>query len=70
MTQVASLAGHSQRVLYLSLSPNGEDIVTGGGDETLRIWNVFSKPKVRPQKVSAQFIQWEKIFSSGSHFLR
>jgi WD40 repeat protein len=65
-TQVARLAGHSQRVLYLSVSPNGKEIVTGGGDETLQLWNVFSKPKARPQKVSALFIQWEKV----SHFLR
>lgn len=41
--QVAKLTGHSYRVLYLALSPDGEAIVTGAGDETLRFWNVFSK---------------------------
>lgn len=33
------------------MSPDGEAIVTGAGDETLRFWNVFSKTrstKVRP----------------------
>ena len=25
------------------MSPDGESIVTGAGDETLRFWNVFSK---------------------------
>lgn len=30
------------------MSPDGESIVTGAGDETLRFWNVFSK--VRTQK--------------------
>lgn len=25
------------------MSPDGEAIVTGAGDETLRFWNVFSK---------------------------
>lgn len=29
------------RVLYLALSPDGQTIVTGAGDETLRFWNVF-----------------------------
>ncbi|KAH3679011.1 hypothetical protein WICPIJ_008752 [Wickerhamomyces pijperi] len=45
MSQVASLTGHSYRVLYLSLSPDGRTIVTGSGDETLRFWNVFEKNK-------------------------
>jgi cell division cycle 20-like protein 1 (cofactor of APC complex) len=41
MTKVATLTGHTYRVLYLSMSPDGESIVTGAGDETLRFWNVF-----------------------------
>lgn len=28
---------------YQAMSPDGEAIVTGAGDETLRFWNVFSK---------------------------
>ena len=49
LVQVAKLTGHSYRVLYLAMSPDGEAIVTGAGDETLRFWNVFSK--ARSQKV-------------------
>lgn len=46
MSQVVSLTGHTYRVLYLSMSPNGDTIVTGAGDETLRFWDVFgSKAK-------------------------
>ncbi|KAG7258271.1 hypothetical protein CRUP_011840, partial [Coryphaenoides rupestris] len=45
LTQVAKLTGHSYRVLYLAVSPDGEAIVTGAGDETLRFWNVFSKTR-------------------------
>ena len=41
MTQVATLAGHTFRVLYLAMSPDGQTIVTGAGDETLRFWNAF-----------------------------
>jgi cell division cycle 20-like protein 1 (cofactor of APC complex) len=41
MTKVVSLSGHSFRVLYLAMSPDGKTIVTGAGDETLRFWNVF-----------------------------
>ncbi|KAF9389438.1 substrate-specific activator of APC-dependent proteolysis [Podila verticillata] len=46
MEQIAVLKGHTYRVLYLSLSPDGQTIVTGAGDETLRFWNVFQKSKI------------------------
>lgn len=45
MQQVAVLTGHTYRVLYLSMSPDGRTIVTGAGDETLRFWNVFEESK-------------------------
>lgn len=41
MQQVVSLTGHTYRVLYLAMSPDGHVIVTGAGDETLRFWNCF-----------------------------
>lgn len=43
LTQIASLTGHTYRVLYLAMSPDGESIVTGAGDETLRFWKVFER---------------------------
>lgn len=45
MTQVATLTGHTYRVLYLAMSPDGQTIVTGAGDETLRFWNAFQTRK-------------------------
>ncbi|KAG1692300.1 Fizzy-related [Nymphon striatum] len=53
LTQVAKLTGHSYRVLYLAMSPDGEAIVTGAGDETLRFWNVFSKARSQKESKSA-----------------
>ena len=41
MDKIATLTGHTYRVLYLAMSPDGSTIVTGAGDETLRFWNVF-----------------------------
>ena len=41
----ATLTGHTLRVRYLAMSPDGQTIVTGAGDETLRFWNVFPGPK-------------------------
>jgi len=53
LVQVAKLTGHSYRVLYLAMSPDGESIVTGAGDETLRFWNVFSKARSQKESKSA-----------------
>ncbi|KAK9826466.1 hypothetical protein WJX81_002430 [Elliptochloris bilobata] len=47
LQRVATLGGHTQRVLYLALSPDGRSIVTGAGqgDETIRFWSVFPAPR-------------------------
>eukprot|EP00468_Gymnochlora_sp_CCMP2014_P002508 CAMPEP_0167759860 /NCGR_PEP_ID=MMETSP0110_2-20121227/11257_1 /TAXON_ID=629695 /ORGANISM="Gymnochlora sp., Strain CCMP2014" /LENGTH=490 /DNA_ID=CAMNT_0007646291 /DNA_START=75 /DNA_END=1547 /DNA_ORIENTATION=- len=45
MQKLATLTGHTYRVLYLAISPDGQTIVTGAGDETLRFWNVFPSSK-------------------------
>lgn len=55
MRQLASLTGHSTRVLYLSLSPDGQTIVTGAGDETLRFWSVWPPSKTSLNDSSAFF---------------
>ena len=50
MRKLTTLTGHNLRVLYLAMSPDGESIVTGAGDETLRFWKVFPKAnKVKTQ---------------------
>lgn len=45
MNKVTTLTGHTYRVLYLAVSPDGSTIVTGAGDETLRFWQVFPGPR-------------------------
>lgn len=41
MDKIGTLRGHSYRVLYLARSPDGESILTGSGDQTLRFWKLF-----------------------------
>ena len=53
MQQLATLTGHTFRVLYLASSPDNQTIVTGAGDETLRFWNVFSKGMEKSRSESA-----------------
>ena len=47
VSKIATLTGHTYRVLYLAGSPSGESILTGAGDETLRFWNVFDTSNYR-----------------------
>ena len=64
MEKVATLTGHSYRVLYLAMSPDGQTIVTGAGDETLRFWNVFPEEK----NDSKIMTQKSKLLPSNSDF--
>jgi WD40 repeat protein len=66
LMQLAILTAHTARVLYMAVSPDGEAVVTSGRDETLRLWNIFSKP--HSQKASTHFIHWEKVFFNQSLF--
>lgn len=45
MQKVTTLTGHTYRVLYLAMSPDGSTVVTGAGDETLRFWQLFPGPR-------------------------
>ena len=53
MTKVATLTGHTYRVLYLGMSPDGQSVVTGAGDETLRFWNVFPSNRSKGSSLSS-----------------
>ncbi|KFA73535.1 hypothetical protein S40288_07691 [Stachybotrys chartarum IBT 40288] len=62
MTQVASLTGHTYRVLYLAMSPDGRVVVTGAGDETLRFWSIFGRrPGAREEGESGRLGEWSVI---------
>lgn len=64
MSKIATLTGHSLRVLYLAMSPDGRTIVTGAGDETLRFWDLY--PKNDQQKPVVQVSN----FASNSIMIR
>jgi len=55
LRKIATLTGHTFRVLYLALSSDGETIVTGAGDETLRFWKILSPQKKREELTSGMF---------------
>lgn len=45
MTKTATLTGHTLRVLYLAVSPDGQTIVTGAGGAALK---PCMKPYMKP----------------------
>ncbi len=55
MKQVCTLVGHTYRVLYLAMSPDGTTIVTGAGDETLRFWKAFQEKQQKGAGVGMDF---------------
>ena len=40
--KIGQIKAHANRVLHLAMSPNGETVMTGAGDETLKFWKLFS----------------------------
>ncbi|KAF7594485.1 substrate-specific activator of APC-dependent proteolysis [Aspergillus hancockii] len=62
MEQIVSLTGHTFRVLYLAMSPDGQTVVTGAGDETLRFWKIFNKRAGREQgREGSRLAEWGTI---------
>jgi cell division cycle 20-like protein 1, cofactor of APC complex len=64
LSKVVTLTGHTMRVLYLAVSPSGETIVTGCGDETLRFWNLF------PSAASSQSAAHASLLSPDRMHIR
>lgn len=60
--RIATLYGHSFRVLYLAMSPDGESIVTGSGDETLRFWKVFPENRKKASLISGNSLLDANMF--------
>lgn len=41
MRRIGTMRGHTDRVLYSALSPDGQTLATCGADENLNFWNLF-----------------------------
>lgn len=45
LEKLKEFRGHSARVLYMDINPDGTTVVSGAGDETLRFWKIFHNTK-------------------------
>uniref|UniRef100_H2YVS1 CDC20/Fizzy WD40 domain-containing protein n=1 Tax=Ciona savignyi TaxID=51511 RepID=H2YVS1_CIOSA len=55
MDWVQDLMGHTSRVLYLAMSPDGQTVCSGAADESLRLWDCFTldpSHKKKPKSLS------------------
>ena len=59
MTKVATLTGHTSRILAAAQRPNGREVVTAGADETLRFWKVWND-----DAAAARAAPRESVFAS------
>ena len=51
MERVAEIRdAHDARVLWSALSPAGDVVCTGAGDENLKFWRIWDVPKVKKTK--------------------
>jgi cell division cycle protein 20 (cofactor of APC complex) len=45
LAKIGELTGHTSRVLHMAMSPDGTQVVSAAGDETLRFWKIFNASK-------------------------
>ena len=65
MTRRAELKGHTGSVLHLAASTDGSSVVSAGGDETLRYWNVFDEGRKRSSAGGCGRLQEGGCLSKG-----
>ncbi|XP_065177478.1 cell division cycle protein 20 homolog [Sycon ciliatum] len=53
LEQVAELSGHTERILYMSASPDNTTVVSGSADETIRLWKCWEVDEAALKKKMA-----------------
>ena len=64
MLKITELYGHTNRVLYSCMSPDGYMLLTGSTDETLRFWKINDKNKIENNLNNNEKYNKNNIFES------
>lgn len=68
-----TLQGHTERVLSLSLSPNGQFLASGSADKTVKIWRLsdgkmlYDLKRHKAEVLTVEFGPKNKFLATGSH---
>jgi COMPASS component SWD3 len=66
---VASLAGHTDMIFSVAFSPDGQHIVSGSGDNLVKVWSVSARKEVASLAGHTDRI-WSVAFSpDGQHIV-
>jgi cell division cycle 20, cofactor of APC complex len=62
MERVAEIRdAHDSRVLFSQVSPQGDVVCTGAGDENLKFWRLWEVPKKKKEHKNPRTVTGESI---------
>lgn len=62
---VNTFTGHSSFVNYLAISPDGQTLVSGSADKTIKVWNLATGQEIRTLKGHSSFVNYLVISPDG-----
>ena len=65
MKKITELTGHTNRVLYTSMSPDHSTLVSGSPDETLRFWKINNIEKINEYEVNKHRSSYKRSSRNG-----
>lgn len=62
-----TIPGHSDAILHVAFSPDGKSLVTGSGDTTVRLWDVFTSTPKKTMKGHSNWVLAVAFSPDGKH---
>src|SRR5258707_2820409 len=65
---VRVLEGHTRRCLCIAFSPNGEQLVSGSGDDTVLLWSISTGALLQVMKGHCGWV-WSVMYSPDGRYI-